>query len=99
MSYTTAYPATGYGTLAALGGAAPCTPLVTAACLIDDSLATNYNAKGKSGYNFAIATINAGQYAATATPITVGSTERHRSCMRRSGRARQLDCDVDRPSF
>jgi type IV pilus assembly protein PilA len=26
VSYTTAYPATGYGTLAALGGPAPCTP-------------------------------------------------------------------------
>jgi type IV pilus assembly protein PilA len=74
VSFTTQYPATGYGTLAALGGAAPCVPVVTAACLIDQSLATNYGGKGKSGYNFAIAIPNAGQYVATAAPITVGST-------------------------
>ena len=74
VSYVTAYPSVGYGTLANLGGAAPCTPASNGACLIDNSLAGNYGGKGKSGYNFALAIINAGQYVATATPITVGST-------------------------
>jgi prepilin-type N-terminal cleavage/methylation domain-containing protein len=74
VAYATQYPAQGYGTLAQLGGAAPCTPALANACLIDNSLATNYVAKGKSGYNFAIAIITPGQYVASATPITVGST-------------------------
>ena len=74
VSYVTAYPSTGYGTLANMGGAVPCTPATNTACLIDQSLSTNYNAKGKSGYNFAVAIINAGQYVASATPITVGGT-------------------------
>jgi type IV pilus assembly protein PilA len=74
IAYFTQYPAQGCGTLAQLGGAAPCTPALANACMIDNSLATNYAGKGKSGYNFAIAIINAGRYVATATPITVGST-------------------------
>jgi type IV pilus assembly protein PilA len=74
VAYATQYPAQGYGTLAQLGGAAPCTPALANACLIDNSLAINYVANGKSGYNFAIAIITPGQYVATATPITVGST-------------------------
>ena len=74
VSYVTQYPAQGYGTLAQLGGAAPCVPAVANACLIDNSLATNYLTNGKSGYNFAIAVINAGQYVATSTPIAIGST-------------------------
>lgn len=74
IAYATQYPAQGYGTLAQLGGGAPCTPALANACLIDNSLATNYAAKGKSGYNFAIAIITPGQYVATATPISVGST-------------------------
>jgi hypothetical protein len=54
VSYVTACPAAGYGTLAQLGGVAPCTPLPANACLIDNSLATNYAGNGKSGYNFDI---------------------------------------------
>jgi len=52
-SYVTAYPATGYSNLAALGGAIPCTPSSGTACLIDNSLATNYGGSGKNGYKFA----------------------------------------------
>ena len=89
VSFVTQYPATGYGALTALGGAAPCTPLVTAACLIDNSLATNYAGNGKSGYNFALAVINAGQYAATATPITVGSTGVNSFCSVEDGVVRK----------
>jgi type IV pilus assembly protein PilA len=89
VSYVTAFPAQGYGTLAQLGGAAPCTPAVANACLIDNSLATNYAAKGKSGYNFAVAVITAGQYVATATPITVGSTGVNSFCSIEDGVVRK----------
>ena len=91
VSYATSYPAVGYGTLANLGGAAPCTPTAAGApsCLIDNSLATNYAAKGKSGYNFAVAVITAGQYVATATPITVGSTGVNSFCSIEDGVVRK----------
>jgi len=89
VSYVTAYPATGYGTLAVLGGLAPCTPLPANACLIDQSLATNYGGNGKSGYKFAIAIINAGQYVATAAPITVGSTGVNSFCSIEDGVVRK----------
>ena len=90
ISYVTAYPSIGYGTLANLGQpAVPCTPATNGACLIDQSLATNYNAKGKSGYNFAIAVISAGQYVASATPITVGSTGVNSFCSVEDGVVRK----------
>src|SRR5438477_4214808 len=55
VSYATAYPTNGYAsTLAALGGAVPCTPQPASACLIDNVLA----AGSKSGYNFAAAGAN-----------------------------------------
>jgi type IV pilus assembly protein PilA len=61
-------------TLPPLGGASPCTPSSTTACLIDNNLATNGAGLGKSGYSFA-ATGSAGsgsvvnnQFYATATP-------------------------------
>jgi type IV pilus assembly protein PilA len=54
FTYNTAYPDNGYaGLLANLGGAAPCTPSVATACLIDDVLATAIpGSGGKSGYFF-----------------------------------------------
>jgi type IV pilus assembly protein PilA len=77
VSYATAYPAVGYGSLGALGPSAstPCAPTSASACLIDGSLASNYSGKGKNGYTFALAlsTNNAG-YAATATPNVVGTS-------------------------
>ena len=90
VSYVTAYPAQGYATLAALGGAVPCTPAVATACLVDNSLATNYAGKGKSGYNFAM-TLSSGtsQYTATATPITVGSTGVNSFCSIEDGVVRK----------
>ena len=40
ITYSSSYPTVGFaGTLAALGGVAPCTPTSTAACLIDSVLA------------------------------------------------------------
>lgn len=54
VGYYGAYPATGYATLAQLGGASPCVPAPATGCLIDNNLATNGpGGGGKSGYNFA----------------------------------------------
>ncbi len=74
VEFTTTYPAQGFPTsLAALGGANPCTATSTNACLLDAVLA----AGTKSGYKLAWTsdgnTPSVG-YSITATPITVGST-------------------------
>lgn len=55
FAYNTQYPTNGYAaTLPNLGGPAPCTPTVAAACLIDNVLATAIvGSSGKSGYVFA----------------------------------------------
>jgi type IV pilus assembly protein PilA len=54
VSYYSTYPAVGYGTMAQLGGAAPCAPAAANACLIDNNLAQNGTpaGTGKSGYTF-----------------------------------------------
>jgi type IV pilus assembly protein PilA len=54
VTYQTAFPTKGYADkLADLGGVAPCVPLVTSGCLIDNVLATaNTGSAGKSGYVF-----------------------------------------------
>jgi len=84
VSYISAYPTTGYATLAALGGSSTaCTaPDSTHACLIDDVLATNGSSKGKGGYNFAAVPsgTNNTVYVATADPVTVGSTGQRSFC-------------------
>src|ERR1035437_2532920 len=75
VSYITSYPSSGYGTLAQRGGnAVPCAPAAANACLIDETLATDNGAKGKSGYHFSVVAPSTGIYAATAYPISVGST-------------------------
>ena len=55
FAYNTAYPSIGYAAaLSNLGGASPCTPSSTGACLIDNSLATaSVGVGSKSGYVFA----------------------------------------------
>jgi prepilin-type N-terminal cleavage/methylation domain-containing protein len=75
VGYFGAYETVGFPTtLAPLGGAAPCTPSIATACLIDNVLATNGGGNGKSGYSFAAtAAASAGspnnnQFFATATP-------------------------------
>jgi type IV pilus assembly protein PilA len=45
--YATTYPDTGFTSLATLGGAAPCTPSATTACIIDATISGGT----KSGYN------------------------------------------------
>ena len=91
VSYATAYPAVGYGSLAALGGSAtPCTPGSANACLIDNSLATNYATKGKNGYNFTMTLTNSnGNYTATAYPIAVGASGVNSFCSIEDGVVRK----------
>jgi type IV pilus assembly protein PilA len=74
ITYNSTYPTVGFAaTLAVLGGASPCTPSSTTACLIDNVLA----AGTKSGYTF-LATGTSGppatKYYSTAVPITLNQT-------------------------
>ncbi|MGA2859015.1 MAG: prepilin-type N-terminal cleavage/methylation domain-containing protein [Candidatus Sulfotelmatobacter sp.] len=80
ITYNSSYPTVGYApTLAQLGGASPCTPSSTTACLIDNILASGT----KAGYNFtAIGSGGppASSYYATAVPITVNRTGTRSFC-------------------
>jgi len=80
ITYGSNYPTVGYAaTLAPLGGATPCTPTSTTACLIDNVLATGV----KSGYAFAAASAGgppATTYYAVATPITLNQTGTRSFC-------------------
>jgi type IV pilus assembly protein PilA len=75
IAYIGAYPTIGFSSLAALGGASPCTPASTGACLVDNYLATNGGGLGKSGYTFtAVGSASAGnnfnnQFFTTGTPL------------------------------
>jgi len=74
VTYESSYPNVGFAaSLTVLGGADPCTPSSTSACLIDSVLSAGV----KSGYNFAA--VGAGgppaeQYYTTATPVTLNQT-------------------------
>jgi type IV pilus assembly protein PilA len=76
IGYFASYPTIGYASLAALGGASPCTPGVATGCLIDNNLATDGAGGGKSGYKFAATpATGAGspipnQFWTTGTPIS-----------------------------
>jgi type IV pilus assembly protein PilA len=77
IAYFSAYPTLGYpANLASLGGAAPCTPGMATACMIDNYLATNGGGGGKSGYSFnATGSASAGssindQFLSTGTPLS-----------------------------
>ena len=74
IEFSTTYPNAGFpATLAALGGATPCTATSTNGCLLDAIL----SAGTKSGYKFVWTsdgnTPSVG-YSITGTPVTVGST-------------------------
>jgi type IV pilus assembly protein PilA len=77
VGYYGAYPTVGYGTLAQLGGASPCTPGTAGSCLIDNTLATATGGSGKSGYLFSATPIVGppAQFWTTAWPVssTTGS--------------------------
>ena len=77
VTYSSTYPQDGFpASLAALGGAAPCTATSAAACLLDQVLAGGT----KSGYTFVWsggtpdASGNIQSYAITAAPITPNTT-------------------------
>jgi len=75
VSYITAYPTTGFSTLAMLGGVSPCTASSATACLIDNNLAVQgAAAPGKSGYIYATTKPTTTSYVASAVPATLNST-------------------------
>jgi type IV pilus assembly protein PilA len=80
-----AYAATytvGYGTLANLGGATPCTSNVATACLLDPVL----SAGTKSGYTITAAPLGAGAaFVAGAVPQNVGVTGQRTFCNDETG--------------
>lgn len=100
VGYLAAYPLTGYGTLAQLGGSAtPCIPATANGCLIDNDLATNSSGNGKSGFTFAATpgTLNgASNYYTTATPLSVMSGTRQ-YCAADDGVLRVLTPDTGAP--
>ena len=75
ITYNSTYPTVGFAaSTTVLGGATPCTPSSTTACLIDSVLAAGI----KSGYSFAaapgvVATPQTTYYA-TASPVTPNQT-------------------------
>lgn len=77
VSFASTYPDAGYATtLAALGsgGASPCVPSKTSACLIDDSLAAAVDATHvKSGYFFTMAASDSVGYTLLGTYATASS--------------------------
>ena len=72
--YATSYPDTGFTSLAVLGGAAPCTPSATSACIVDATT----SAGSKSGYN--LKSVNDGSgppatgFSTNADPVKFGTT-------------------------
>jgi len=88
VTYNSSYPTVGYAaTLTALGGATPCTPASTTACLIDNVLAQDGTpaGSGKSGYGIvALGTAGAGglntTYVAGAAPLNWNQTGIRRFC-------------------
>lgn len=92
ISYQTAFPQVGYAAnLGNLGGAAPCTPTVTTACLLDNTLATASPGNGsKSGYVFlatGLQPVNGVNtlYTAGASPVTFNQSGVRNFCANEDG--------------
>jgi len=80
-SYASAYPDTGFGPLANLGGsAADCAagPSVNNACYIDNNLASNGGGGGKDGFNFTVTVAGspAVSYSVDAEPLSPNTGSR-----------------------
>lgn len=93
VTYYTSYPTVGYSPdIASLGGAAPCTPSSTSACMIDSRLSASIpGSTGKSGFVFLAtgimtggATINTA-FVAAAAPMAVNSSGNHDYCTTNDG--------------
>jgi type IV pilus assembly protein PilA len=87
ISYFNSYPTVGYAaSLTDLGGATPCTPSQTGACLLDIALSSAVpGSSGKAGYQFQTTGIDNGRtlntnYVTGATPLTVGITGYRNLC-------------------
>lgn len=85
INYSSTYSNLGYPVnLADMGGAAPCTPASTTACMLDDTVAQGI----KSGYSFTWigdgATPSA-SYVVNATPLKVGGSGQRMFCSDQTG--------------
>jgi len=80
IAYSSAYPNLGYpAQLTNLGGANPCTPAPSQACLVDDTLAQGL----KDGYTFQFTgdgLTPSYSFTLTATPQVVGSSGQNMFC-------------------
>ena len=93
ITYFNAYPTVGYSTaITQLGGATPCTPSPTTACLIDNFLASaTPGGTGKSGYYYLATGIVTGgatfndAYVVGAAPIQVNYTGNRDFCSTNDG--------------
>jgi type IV pilus assembly protein PilA len=93
VAYFTAYPSVGYSLdIGSLGGAPPCSPASTNACLLDSFLATSTpGSVGKSGYFFLATGVVTGgatfntAFVAGAAPKAVNSTGNHDYCSTNDG--------------
>jgi type IV pilus assembly protein PilA len=93
VTYDTAYPTVGYSPdIASLGGASPCTPSSTTACLLDSVLsAATPGSNGKSGFVFLATGIMPGgsvtnsAFVGAAAPMLMNSTGNHDYCSTNDG--------------
>ncbi len=93
ITYYNAYPTIGYANaIGQLGGATPCAPSSTTACIIDNFLATaTPGGVGKSGYYYLATGIITGgatyntAYVTAAAPIVVHSTGNRDFCSTNDG--------------
>lgn len=95
ISYYSAYPQIGFAVqLQHLGKTAPCTPIPTHACLLDDNLANAVpGSTGHSGYQFLATGINGGStlngaFVAGGTPLRAGSSGDRDFCVVTDGALR-----------
>ncbi|HEV3513126.1 MAG TPA: prepilin-type N-terminal cleavage/methylation domain-containing protein [Candidatus Sulfotelmatobacter sp.] len=93
VTYYTAYPTIGYAPdIGSLGGAAPCMPSSTSACIVDSLLSSSTpGSSGKSGFVYLAtgittsgAAINTA-FVAAASPLSVHSTGNHDYCVTNDG--------------
>ncbi|MBZ5533003.1 MAG: prepilin-type N-terminal cleavage/methylation domain-containing protein [Acidobacteriia bacterium] len=91
-TYVTAYATAGYAnTLAKLGPGSPCDQ--NGACLVDELIGCKTEPCPKSGYTFSLKSETAAapylDFAATATPLALGSSGRNNYCVPDDGIIRQ----------
>jgi len=87
-SYALTYPSVGFTALTNLGGTgSPCAPTSSAACMIDEFLASSAaTAPGKDGYTFTASVVNSGAaYTSLANPVTLNGTGTRSFCSDQSG--------------